>query len=175
MQNTQRDRHKHRERTHQLHTCVMRSHSSCQCLSAAVGGIQQQHFSSWMSRCGSSLSSDCLNISKVVLSSLKGGLFPALVFWLKPGFTRLYATQTPPPAMLLNWISFCLNLCFKTSNYFLTPEEARKQREMSQICTSHGIWRYMILHQPKGHKPEAQQFTNHSSVSKLNHTTFDIF
>ncbi|KAM3625927.1 uncharacterized protein V6R79_020024 [Siganus canaliculatus] len=54
-------------------------------------------------------------------------------------------------------------------------EQQRKPREMSQIFASHEIRRCTILRQPKGHEPEAQQFTDHSSVSKLNHTTFDIF
>lgn len=78
-------------------------------------------------------------VSKVILSSLKGDCSPMLVLWLKPCYNRLYTTQSHPPAMLTNWISFSLNLCFKTSNYFLTPEEAK--RNESDL---HKSWNLMI-------------------------------
>lgn len=55
-----------------------------------------------------------------------GNCFSVIVLWLKSSYNRLYTTQSQPAAMFTNWISFNLNLCFKTSNYFLTPEEAKR-------------------------------------------------
>lgn len=64
-------------------------------------------------------------ISKVIVSPLKGDCSLVLVFWLKHSH-NIHTPLSHPPAMLTNWISFSLDLCFKTSNYFLTPEEAKR-------------------------------------------------
>lgn len=84
---------------------------------------------------------------------------PMFVSWLTLGS---YSQPPLQPSSQIELVS-TPNLCGTTINFFFwTPEEVAE------------IWGNMILHQ-KGHKPEAQQFTNHSSVSKLKSATCDIF
>lgn len=85
---------------------------------------------------------------------------------------HLRTAKCHPAAKLTNWISFSVNLCFKTSNYVSTPAETSK---MSPIIKSGEMLWALIKRQPKGQKLEAQQFASHSSVGKFNYTTLDIF